>query len=318
MSTPTFRAPSSTFGNYPGAVLYPTLVETYSPSAAGNSAVAAVASARVAKPHTVVLVTPAAGAGAYTYTLSLSITNHVAGDIIEAKYTAPASTNPTIEFHNATAGGTLLLTCNPAASFVGNAKFVYSGTAWVLLGAGSINSTLGSVTTGAGSFTTLAASSTLAVTGASTLTGAVSAGSTLAVTGAITGPSLAATGAVTSSSTTAKVGYATGAGAAATQATSKSTTVTNTASAPSTCGTITMHNAALNAGVIVSFTFTNSAIAATDVLILNHVSGGTIGSYTLNAQAAAGSATVNVRNNTAGNLSEAIVIQYAVVKAVAS
>jgi hypothetical protein len=123
---------------------------------------------------------------------------------------------------------------------------------------------------------------------------------------------------VLSSSPSAGIGYATGAGAAATQATNKSTTVTNTASAPSTTGTITMNNASLGAATIVSFTFTNSAIAATDVLVLNHLSGGTIGSYTLNAQAAAGSATINVRNNTAGSLSEAIVISYAVIKGATS
>ena len=79
-----------------------------------------------------------------------------------------------------------------------------------------------------------------------------------------------------------------------------------------------MNNASLGAGTIVSFTLTNSAIAATDVLVLNHISGGTVGSYSLNAQCAAGSATINVRNNTAGGLSEAIVIQFALIKGVDS
>jgi hypothetical protein len=111
---------------------------------------------------------------------------------------------------------------------------------------------------------------------------------------------------------TSGVGYQTsaGAGGTVTQATNKSTGVTlNTAT-----GQITMNNAALGAGTIVSFTLTDSAIAATDVLTLNHISGGTVGSYTLNAQCAAGSATINVRNNTAGSLSEAIVLQFALVK----
>lgn len=123
---------------------------------------------------------------------------------------------------------------------------------------------------------------------------------------------IASTGLVTSSSPTAGVGYATGAGGTVTQATDKSTGVSLNAQ----CGAITMNNAALNAGVIVSFVLTNTAIAATDVLILNHISGGTVGSYTLNAQPAAGSATINVRNNTAGNLSEAIVIQFAIINGV--
>jgi hypothetical protein len=59
---------------------------------------------------------------------------------------------------------------------------------------------------------------------------------------------------------------------------------------------------------------TDSAITAADTLVLNHISGGTPGSYSLNARAAAGSATIDVRNNTAGSLSEAIVIQFSLVK----
>ena len=111
---------------------------------------------------------------------------------------------------------------------------------------------------------------------------------------------------------TDKAGYITGEGGTVTQATSKATGVTLSKK----CGQITMHNASLAADTTVSFTLTNSTIAATDLLVLNHVSGGTAGSYLLNAQAAAGSASINVRNITAGSLGEAIVIGFAVVKAV--
>ena len=111
---------------------------------------------------------------------------------------------------------------------------------------------------------------------------------------------------------TDKAGYVTGEGGTVTQATSKSTGVTLNKK----CGQITMNNAALGSDTTVSFTLTNSTIAATDLLVLNHVSGGTAGSYLLNAQAGAGSASINVRNITAGSLSEAIVIGYAVIKAV--
>jgi hypothetical protein len=110
------------------------------------------------------------------------------------------------------------------------------------------------------------------------------------------------------------IGYVTGRGGAVTQATSKATGVT----LDKPCGAITLNNASLNAATIVSFVFTNSKIAATDVLVLNHISGGTVGSYALNAQCAAGSATINVRNNTAGALGEAIVIQYALIKSVSA
>ena len=86
------------------------------------------------------------------------------------------------------------------------------------------------------------------------------------------------------SSGVAGIGYKAGAGGTVTQSTSKSTGVTlNKAS-----GQITMNAASLAAGAIVSFTLTDSSIAAGDLLILNHVSGGTPGAYDLNAQCGAG------------------------------
>jgi hypothetical protein len=139
------------------------------------------------------------------------------------------------------------------------------------------------------------------------------------VIGVATGTSLAVTGALTSSSTAvagAGIGYATGAGGTVTQATSKSTGVTLN----KTCGKITMNNASLAHDTIVTFTLTNSTIAASDVLILNHANNGTAGGYQLNAQCAAGSADINVRNAnpTSGALAEAIVLAFVVIKAVTS
>jgi hypothetical protein len=100
-------------------------------------------------------------------------------------------------------------------------------------------------------------------------------------------------------------------GGAVTQETSKSTGVTlNGAS-----GRITLNAAALDTATTVSFTLTNTSITANDLLLLNHVSGGTAGAYTLNGQAGAGTASINVRNVTGGSLSEAIVIGFAVLKA---
>lgn len=119
-------------------------------------------------------------------------------------------------------------------------------------------------------------------------------------------------GPMLSAAAAATLGFSTGnaCGGTVTQATSKSTGVTLSKST----GQITMNNAALAASTTVSFTLTNTLIAATDVLILNHISGGTAGSYTLNAQCAAGSASINVRNVSLGSLSEAIVIQYVLIK----
>jgi hypothetical protein len=111
-----------------------------------------------------------------------------------------------------------------------------------------------------------------------------------------------------------KLGYAIGVGGAVTQVTDKSTGVTlNKLS-----GEITLNNAALAAATIVSFVLTNSVLEGSDVMILNHSSGGTPGAYSLNARCAAGSATIDVRNNTAGSLGEAIVIRYAVIRGVIS
>ena len=134
---------------------------------------------------------------------------------------------------------------------------------------------------------------------------------TTPVIGAATGTSLSTTGNIVVSST-GKVGYATGAGGTVTQATSKATGVTLSKST----GQITLNAAALASDTTVSFTLTNTVIEAGDILIMNHISGGTAGSYLLNAQSAAGTASINVRNITAGSLSEAIVIAFAVIKAV--
>jgi hypothetical protein len=135
---------------------------------------------------------------------------------------------------------------------------------------------------------------------------------TTPVLGVATTTSLAATGAIKSSGT-AGIGYAAGAGGTVSQGTSKTTPVElNT-----TCGQITMFGStSIVHDATATFTLTNSTIAATDVLILNHISGGTIGKYLLNAQCAAGSASINVTNATSGNASEAIVIAFVVIKAV--
>ena len=112
---------------------------------------------------------------------------------------------------------------------------------------------------------------------------------------------------------TGTLGYTTGAGGTVTQATSKATGVT----LDKACGTITMHAATLNAATAVSFTLTNSKISATDVLIIQHDSAGTLGAYVVAANTmASGSCQITVRNISAGNLGEAIVLRFALVKGV--
>lgn len=126
------------------------------------------------------------------------------------------------------------------------------------------------------------------------------------VTGAVN-----ASNAILSSSATAGVGYTTGAGGTVAQATSKTTGATlNTVT-----GQITMNSAALAAAATACFTLTNSALAATDVVNAVISSGATAGAYTLQVDAvAAGSARMCLNNRSAGSLSEAVVINFAVLK----
>lgn len=114
---------------------------------------------------------------------------------------------------------------------------------------------------------------------------------------------------------TSAIGYVVGAGGAVTQITSKATGVTLN----KITGQITMQNAALAAGAKVSFVVTNSTVAATDAVIVSVASGGTANAYRAAVTAvAAGSFTITVENITAGSLSEAPVINFAVIKAVAA
>ena len=104
-------------------------------------------------------------------------------------------------------------------------------------------------------------------------------------------------------------------GGAVTQGTSKSTAVT----LAKLTGAVTTHGAALADDALVTFTVTNSAVAVTDNVILNHKSGGTLGSYNVQAHTiAAGSFKITLQNVSGGALSEALVLSYTVVKGAVS
>lgn len=120
---------------------------------------------------------------------------------------------------------------------------------------------------------------------------------------------------ILSSSPTNGIGYTTGSGGTVTQATNKSTGVTlNTVT-----GAITMNGAALAAAAEATFVVTNSAVALGDVVTVCHSSAGTSGAYAAVCSAiAAGSFSVTVSNWSAGSLSEAIVISFAVIKGATS
>ena len=113
--------------------------------------------------------------------------------------------------------------------------------------------------------------------------------------------------------TTTGLGFYTGAGGTVKQATSKATPFT----LDKMCGQITTAADSLTHATVVSAVWTNSKIAATDVVIINHKSGGTIGAYVFNVSCGAGTATLYIQNNqTSGTLSEALVLSFVVIKGV--
>jgi hypothetical protein len=107
------------------------------------------------------------------------------------------------------------------------------------------------------------------------------------------------------------LGYTAAAQGTVTQLTDKSTAVTLNKSA----GRITMNNASLATATNATFTLNNSFISANDTIILT-ISGGqaTPGSYNVFANSlSAGSVSITLRNISGGSLSEAIVINFALI-----
>lgn len=99
-----------------------------------------------------------------------------------------------------------------------------------------------------------------------------------------------------------------GTGGTVTQATSKSTAVT--LNKPT--GQITMNSAALAATTEVSFTLNNSLLSDGDNVVVH---GNGVVNYTVRAgRALAGQVVIVVRNNTAGSLSDALILDFKVIK----
>ena len=110
-----------------------------------------------------------------------------------------------------------------------------------------------------------------------------------------------------------ELGYTAAAQGSVTQATSKSTAVTLNKPA----GQITMNNAALASATNVTFTLNNTYISANDTLIVTISSGGTAGAYNAWVSGlSAGSATLVLRNISAGSLSEVVVLNFAIIHCV--
>jgi len=111
-----------------------------------------------------------------------------------------------------------------------------------------------------------------------------------------------------------QIGYTAAAQGTVTQATDKSTAVTLNKPA----GRITMNNASLATATNATFTLNNSFISANDTVILT-ISGGqaTPGSYNVFANnLGTGSVSISLRNISGGSLSEAVVINFAIIHCV--
>jgi hypothetical protein len=105
------------------------------------------------------------------------------------------------------------------------------------------------------------------------------------------------------------LGYGTGAGGTVTQATNKGTAVT--LNKPT--GQITMNNAALLPATEITFYLNNSLITTSDLVLINATSG--YGSYDVRIVSVnTGNALIGVKNTTAGSLSDALPINFALIK----
>lgn len=121
-------------------------------------------------------------------------------------------------------------------------------------------------------------------------------------------------GNVTLQSTTGKLGYGSGTGGQVTQLTNKSASVT----LDRPTGFVITTNDSLASLDAIQFGINNSLVEATDLVVVNHVSGGTFGAYVIQAECDAGAIIVSVRNVTLGALAEAINIGFVLIKGASS
>jgi hypothetical protein len=139
--------------------------------------------------------------------------------------------------------------------------------------------------------------------GTSTFDGGLTTGS---------GDDITGQGSITTNSASEGIGYATGAGGTATQTTSRTTGVTLN----KTCGAITTHTASLAVAAEATFTVTNSAVAATDTVVLSIKSGAVATPLAWVSAVAAGSFNITISNLHASTAETgALVINFAVIKA---
>ena len=134
------------------------------------------------------------------------------------------------------------------------------------------------------------------------------------MTGAlIVNSTIASNSTILANGNSSKIGYDTGAGGSVTQGAGAKT---NAVTLNRPTGIIVTDNAALAANTAVTFNLSNSVIDSTDIVLVSHISGGTLGSYNFAVAPATGNANVTIRNITAGSLSEALSLRFIVIKSV--
>jgi hypothetical protein len=134
------------------------------------------------------------------------------------------------------------------------------------------------------------------------------------MTGAlIVNSTIASNSTILANGNSSKIGYDTGAGGSVTQG---SGAKTNSVTINRPTGIIVTDNAALAANTSVTFNVSNTVISATDIVVVSHIAGGTLGSYNFAVAPAAGNANITIRNITAASLSEALTLRFIVIKSV--
>lgn len=110
-----------------------------------------------------------------------------------------------------------------------------------------------------------------------------------------------------------ELGYTADAQGSVTQLTSKSTAVTINKSA----GRITMFATAMTTGTLATFTVNNSYVSVNDVVLLSISGGATSQGYNVWVDVmAGGSFNVTLLNRSAGTLTEAVIINFALIHCV--
>jgi hypothetical protein len=134
------------------------------------------------------------------------------------------------------------------------------------------------------------------------------------MTGAlIVNSTIASNNTILANGNSSKIGYGTGAGGTITQGAGAKT---NAVTLNRPTGIIVTDNDALAANTAVTFNLSNSVIESTDIVVVSHISGGTLGSYNFAVAPATGNANIVIRNITAGSLSQALTLRFIVIKSV--